>query len=226
MRAEVDILKDELAASKITPARYAGPIESIEAALTVRSLAASWSNFQGYLNDGTITALGLFSEFIRDDESAVEEEGLGEIWGAIETLRERLEHAADFSETVRDYLLRQLAILERAIRDYRIRGAAAFQDASLLAFEISRKPVVETAEEAEQVREVEGLWGRLAKIAKRAVIFHVVLATILDDANKAIDFTQKIGLLPVTPAAVQEPAPASSDPPVQGSDKAPQKKNR
>lgn len=127
VRKEIDQTRALMEGTPYSKHLYAPYLDRIQNVVSVPNPAAPWAQYRGNLQADTILALGWCSETLAP-EPHISMEELQEVLDTVLKLRMEL-NGLTLSPGIREFLLRQLEIIETGIRDYPIRGSAALNKA-------------------------------------------------------------------------------------------------
>lgn len=102
-------------------------IPTIRSALTFSNLDAPWGNYAHNINSNVLVALDMIasSDHVKQDGSISEEE-LSDLGEEIEILFNSIASNFELPREFREFLLRQLELMRRAVQEFRITGAGGF----------------------------------------------------------------------------------------------------
>ncbi len=148
-------------------------IEAAEQFVSVRLQGANWDqSVKQQLTNANLAVLQICSGFLPEEEERISADALTGTKETIVKLLVEIDNA-DLPDAVKAFLRRQVGLMARAVREYPIRGAAAFRDASdASAADWGESasyvaPYIDTPE----VKSVRSLWTGLDKIVARAILY-------------------------------------------------------
>jgi hypothetical protein len=166
---KIDLLRDELIEARqkmqekhYSEDLYAIGLKSAGHILQIEAIHSQLSNYRNDVSPEVIKALKFVAETIPDEEDEVTPEQLGELQANINELIGKVNNG-NLPDRVKEFIYRQVEIIENAIRDYNIIGAKAFKtafDSGLADIAINKEDIAEYAE-TEEVR----TWGKIWKKA-------------------------------------------------------------
>jgi hypothetical protein len=169
VREEVDLIEQQMSETKFSKDLYVPYLDRVRKTVSVTNISASWENYANNLSPDTLLALRYCSEeLVSEPEISFDE--LTELLEKVNALRLEID-SAPLSRPVRDFLLRQISIIERCIQDYPIRGAQSFRQAFHEGATVTASNDIEPAtnEEKAEAAKVAWLWTGLGKAAKTVV---------------------------------------------------------
>lgn len=152
---------------------YLHRVDQTEGFLSVLVLGANWdTQVKPQLTDAVSAILETYAGMLPEDDERIPDEALHHAQTTVTTLRDEVGRA-DLPAAVKAFLLRQIALMERAIREYPLRGAPAFRDASdASAVDWAESaPTVAPYVDAPAVRNVKGLWERVDTWVTRGILY-------------------------------------------------------
>lgn len=185
-QVELDRMRDELSELGVEVPPSAN--DKLNGLLSARNLSVNWSDTTNQFAADAATALQIFAQMLPADEQPVAPDELAAIMKEVAGLRLTIRES-DLPRSFAAFLLRQLATIERALRDYPITGAASFRDASdsLVGGWIHHRDELREHAERKEVKEVISLGDRVTTIAKRVVLLHQVTKALLGIGHAAAD---------------------------------------
>ena len=193
LREEIDLLELQMKRTAFAPEGYAQYLDRVRTTISKANLDATWkSYFQSLYSPEVQLSLLWCSQVIADEES-VSMDDLADLLATIKAFRANID-SLKISEPVRDFILRQLDLIEQAIQEYPIRGGAAIRDgfhkAAAVYAGMEDAPLSNT--EAENVGKVNGLFSRLGKAADGVIKADKLVTAVLNIAEKSAPATKAI----------------------------------
>jgi hypothetical protein len=127
VREEVDLLERLMVATKFSKPLFAPYLSNVRSMVSVPNLSAGWSSYSHHAGLDTLLALRYCAEILPSED----EVNFGELQNLLDRaqdLRTELE-VSDLDLGLRDFLLSQLDIIEKGIREYPIKGKRALKAA-------------------------------------------------------------------------------------------------
>lgn len=167
IREEVDLVGKLMAETSFSPMLYAPYLDKVRKTISVSNIDAGWANYKHpNLQADTLLALQYCSEIL-PSEPDISMEELQSVLDKVNKLRSEIETLA-LSRSVRDFLLRQLDIIENGIHDYPIKGGSAIKNAFKEGFAdlaSNADSLEKEADKAEASRVVQ-VWGAFRTAGK------------------------------------------------------------
>lgn len=169
IRDELDLIDELMAETPFSPGLYSPYLDRIRRTVSVLNIAAGWSNYKQNLHADTLLALRYCSEIL-PSEPHISVEELQLVLDKVNELRSEIE-ALTLSRGVRDFLLRQLDIIENGIHDYPIKGGRAVKDAFKEGFAdlASNADSLDKEADKEEASKVARVWGAFRTAGKEFV---------------------------------------------------------
>jgi hypothetical protein len=218
MADELARFQKELQATPAAPDSYDFVLHAIQQSISLRSLGSKWIAVEQHISNDVIRVLTAFAELLPREEAAVDPTELADFSVEVEALAQRIRKSG-LPDEVKAFLERQIDTVRAALREFPLRGTSAFKDASLRsAITLADVPpaVVENAD-APEVREVIGLWERVAKYGRRLALVKAVVTALLgtgdlglDVIEKALDLRERLAL-PPAPTVNDSPSTSGLD---------------
>lgn len=205
--AHTEVLRMEnlLASQGVTIPRTVN--EKLYGLLSPRALQNNWRDVLAQYTPDVVSSLEIFAQVLPQTDAVVPWGDLTEFAAQLRAFRESIRQGT-LPENVKTFLLQQLDRIERALREYPIRGEAAFRDAAddIAGAWVSQPSEVQTNREAQaDVQKVLTFWSAVAKwgrrvilVAKIATHLKVLGGDLADGASVAL------ALLPPTGEGVQQ----------------------
>ncbi|MBP6188923.1 MAG: hypothetical protein KA440_08190 [Azonexus sp.] len=169
LRQEVDLAAKLMADTPFSKDLYEPYLSRVRSTISVGNISASWNNYKHYLEVDTRLALKYCAEIL-PAEPEVSTEELQTVLDSVHRLRQEIEGSA-LAPAVREFLLNQLAIIEKGIQDYPIRGGSAIRDAFKQGFTEfgSHCDVVKTDQDEMETSRVVKVWSSFKTAGKEIV---------------------------------------------------------
>lgn len=163
IRLEVNYARTLMAETPFSAELYEQYLEKVKNVVTVPNITAPWSSYRGNLQADTILALGYCSEILVP-EPIVSMDELQDVLDALLKVKSEIETLSP-SPAVKQFLFRQLSIIETAIRDYPISGSRSLQKAFHTAHAdiVSTSCIIEEPKDKEAYSKLEGIWHKFGK---------------------------------------------------------------
>jgi hypothetical protein len=148
-------------------------------------------------------------ESIPESEPRISAQDLADILQQVGRWDEAV-RSGELPDRTKAFLVHQLDLIRRAVRDYAISGAAAFREAAQDAAMAwaNEGEVVEPYAEAEEVKAVRGLWSEIQRRAEPVVILWALTRFILLDAPAALERMREWHILPPAPTQTSPRLPS------------------
>lgn len=127
VREEIDLLERQMSETKFSKCLYEVYLQNVRSMVSVSNLGAQWASYNHYAGNDTLLALDFCAEIIETEE-LVNLEELQQILDLVRDLRTEI-GSSNISSSHRSFLLHQLEIIERGIKDYPIKGTASLKKA-------------------------------------------------------------------------------------------------
>lgn len=194
-------LRDEVARAeaqlkehgKPSEARWKPAFESLRKALTFEQLHSNWLQYGQHLGPTVVQMLGVCGDELPAEEDAVAPEELQAMAQLVDATREQVLRE-DLAPALKAYMLRQLELVERGLRDYQIQGARALGVAIReIAVQIVDHPTA--AREADETQAGQSLNKLLRSIVAAGP--YVALIGGLLSAGEKVEHLLKAGDPPI-----------------------------
>jgi hypothetical protein len=215
---QVGIVRADLESRDFDRDAYVPVLDRVTNSLAMTSLGNQWNWVAQFYTPDVIAALRVFPGIL-PDEAVVEVDEIAQVQTYLGDLRQRVANG-ELPAEIKYFLIRQIELIDRALRDYAIRGVAAFQEASEQAgFEWLREgQVVAPYKDHAVVQEVGTLWPRVQTLVKRATLIGAFAGTLLGGVDKALHIAKDLRLLPgatqEAPVTFPVPTPPNPDAPI------------
>lgn len=127
LRKEIDLAEKLMSETTFSKALYEPYFRRVRSSVSVANISAAWGNYKTNLQADTRLALKYCAEIL-PTEPEISMEELQSVLDSVHRLREEVDQS-ELAQAVREFLLSQLAIIEKAIHDYPIRGGVAIKKA-------------------------------------------------------------------------------------------------
>jgi len=184
LREEIDLAEKLMADTQFSKGLYEPYFKRVRSTISFNNISASWGNFKKNLQADTQLALRYCSEIL-PPESEVSINELQNVLDAAHRLREEIEQS-ELTPVVRDFLLKQLAIIEKGIQDYPIRGGLSIKSAFKEGFAdcIARADAFPTETNQAEISKIGKVWGALRSAGKEFVEADRIAASLAGLADK------------------------------------------
>jgi hypothetical protein len=189
--------------TNLPPANVATAYDAVTKSASITAFSSQWGWVRGIYTPEVLTRLEDY-QFMLPVEDHLEVDEVSAIQAQLQALQEQVDKA-DLSFRLQQFLREQLSIMERALRDYRVQGAAAFRTAS----DRAAISIIENADLVREhgstpvVRETLGFWPRLEKTCKRVVLIGATLHAISKGLHEIPPMVEQLTLPPAS--AVESP---------------------
>lgn len=196
LHCEASAVRVGLQSTALEPIAYASTLDRVSASYGLTILGARWNSVTQYYGEDVLAALRIFPALL-PDESAILPDEISKIVEMIRNLRSKVE-GSSLPERLRDFLLAQVSLLERSIRDYRIQGVTALRDASERAAVewLRESEMVSQYKDEPAVREVASIWPKVQTVVKNAMFVGTFVGAVLGGLDKSLSVAEKLHLLP------------------------------
>jgi hypothetical protein len=169
LRLEVDLAGKLMNETAFAKDLYEPYLSRVRSTISVGNISAQWANYKHNLQADTRLAL-MYCAQILPAEPEVSMEELQSVLDSVHRLRQEIEET-ELAPAVREFLLHQLAIIEKGIQDYPIRGGSAIKDAFKQGFADfgSQCEVVKTERDENETSKVVKVWSALKTAGKEIV---------------------------------------------------------
>lgn len=169
LRQEVDLAGKLMAETPFSKDLYEPYLSRVRSTISVSNISAQWGNYKHYLQADTRLALKYCAEIL-PAEPEISMDELQTVLDSVHQLRLEIERSA-LAPAVREFLLNQLAIIEKGIQDYPIRGGSAIKEAFRQGFADfgSQCEVVKTEHDENETSKVIKVWSALKTAGKEVV---------------------------------------------------------
>lgn len=127
LRNEIDLVEKLMSSTSFSKGLYEPHLQRVRSTVSLTNISATWNNHKGQLPADTRLALRYCAEIL-PAEPEISMEELQGVLDSVHRLRGDIEQS-EITQAVREFLLSQLAIIEKAIHDYPIRGGVAIKSA-------------------------------------------------------------------------------------------------
>lgn len=169
LRQEVDLTAKLMTDTPFSIDLYDPYLSRVRSTISVGNISAPWSHYKPNLQADTRLALKYCAEIL-PAEPEVSTEELQTVLDSVHRLRQEIEQS-ELAPAVREFLLNQLAIIEKGIQDYPIRGGSAIKDAFKQGFADfgSHCDVVKTDQDEMATSRVVKVWSAFKTVGKEIV---------------------------------------------------------
>ena len=183
--------KEVMSATQYSPQLYKDAFQRLEQALYFETLMSGWGAFRNYITTEALLALKWCVETMPKDEQLIDEKDLMGLVADLEDLKKKLS-GKELPTEVCVFVMHQIEILERAIRDYRIIGMKAFADAQDVAIMdiVQNNEIVKSDPKNEALIKLGTIWqkvrryinsfGKIARFLKEAKDVYDIGAHLLN----------------------------------------------
>ncbi|PTR15073.1 hypothetical protein C8R31_104100 [Nitrosospira sp. Nsp2] len=169
VRIEINRARTLMGETQFSPELYMPYLDRVRNVVTVANISAPWSNYKGNIQPDTLLALAYCSEILKP-EPPISLAELQDVLDMLLKLRAEIE-TASYSPGVKDFLMRQLGIIEAGIRDYPISGVGSIKNAFRSGFTDmgSHSDPLEDPKDKEGYSKVIRAWQRFREGTKAFV---------------------------------------------------------
>jgi len=191
LREEIDLTEKLMSSTPFSKGLYEPYLKRVRSTISLSNISASWGTFKKSLQADTQLALRYCAEIL-PEEPEVSVEELQHVLDAVHRLREEIEKS-DFAPAVRDFLVKQLAIIEKGIQDYPIRGGVSIKNAFKEGFAdcIAHADAFPAEADRAEISKIGRVWGALKSAGKEFVEADRIansLVGLVDKGKLALDF--------------------------------------
>ena len=161
LRHELDLLEEKMLASSFSESLFKPYIKRVRLTITTNNISASWKTYRNNLSPETILALRYCSEILENEPTADFEE-LEKVLSDLEKFKESI-NSSSVNGVTYDFVISQINIIEKAIKNYPIVGGAAIKKAFSDGFaDLNvRSEDLAKEEETEVTKGIGKLWNNL-----------------------------------------------------------------
>jgi hypothetical protein len=167
---EIDLVSEQVDSGAAgAPERYAEALRNARTVTGVIDFSPPFQQSKRSIRSQDLNLLGLISD-LTPDEERVDDEALSDITEILEELRD---YAVEYLEgAFQAFILRQVRIIEEAIRRYPIIGVKAFNDGANASFAnlVQNQEILREATDEEAKTRLKELLGRFFKLAPEWVV--------------------------------------------------------
>lgn len=169
IRVEIDLTKALMEGTQFSKHLYEPYLDRVKNVVSVHNLSVPWASYKGSLQADALLALDYCAEIL-PSEPPISMEELQDVLNTVVKLRNEIE-ALSLSPGIREFLLRQLEIMETGILDYPISGSGAIGKAFREGYVdiVSTNSTVETSNDEEGYSKVLSGWRKFSKSAGEVV---------------------------------------------------------
>jgi hypothetical protein len=166
---ELEKTRQQMEASNFSSDLFAPTFKTIAERVTPGLMHNAWG---GYANDlqGTLHSLRFCSEILPNEENLMSEEQLLYIREMLETLESKLV-AGNLPIYVQEFIIEQIQIIRKALRDYIIVGGKAFKRAladGFISYNENEETIIQY-QETEELKLLLDTWDQVSTAAKHTV---------------------------------------------------------
>lgn len=163
MFRQLDHLVDQLRALNHPENSYRPLVSAMEQSISYEWLAQPWQQFRERL-EKALYPLQIFSSVLPDEENLIDPKEFEAIRDELDKLEQSLSDK-DISQTVRDFVKRQIDTIRTAMWEYQFRGAQVFQDAILQTVrDFANTDIAEKHKEDPPVQKLRHIWDKVMKV--------------------------------------------------------------
>ena len=201
MQEELGAVRLQLEKQEIEKKTYDSALIRINSALSVTTIGGQFVTVQQHLVPETMSVLALVGQMLlNDEEDPLTSDEIQELLTTVGQLEETVTNGS-LPGVVKRFLCEQLAIIRRGLLDYRIRGAAALQQASLDAAVhwATRPSSADSFRQNKEMVATRGLWGKITKYGARTLLIHALVAATISDVKSGIELVREVKQLQAPP---------------------------
>jgi hypothetical protein len=169
LRDQMHEVRRKMRNTAVKPQRYEPAFENISNALDIQNLSALWRDRNAYLTAEVLAAVGWCADTLPAEEDVIDPEDLARFAEEVRMFGDRVA-GSSLPDYVKSFVLRQVAIIEQAIREYPVVGARAFRRAYVECFADfteNQNTYLEHQDE-EEMQELRGFWSQIQTYAQKA----------------------------------------------------------
>lgn len=187
IRDELNLVEKGMDNSKFSDELYMPYINQLKLLVSPNNLAAAWANYAQYINPETILSIKYCSEIL-DNEDTVDFKELSDLLIKIDEFRKSL-NQTKLDEDTYQFILNQISIIEKAIKNYPITGNAAIKK----AFKEGMMDIIEKNNEIDNInagenihekKELFRIWEKLHSIGKAVVEGDKIATALINLCSK------------------------------------------
>lgn len=187
IRDELNFVEKRMKSSKFSEELYKPYIDQLKLLVSPNNLAAAWANYAQYINPETILSIRFCSEIL-DNEDTVDFKELNDLLIKIDEFRKSL-NKTKLPDSTYQFILNQISIIEKAIKNYPITGNAAIKKAFNEGFinfadKSNEFDCVNANENINEKKELFKMWEKLHSIGKAAIEGDKIATALLNLENK------------------------------------------
>lgn len=186
LRSELELLTSAMESTHFSENLYKPYINNVSRTVSVTNIGASWASYSSNLGADTILAINYCAEIL-PKETECDFESLTEILNSIDKLREQVK-SSDIHQTTKNFVLSQISIIEKAIKNYPISGVESIKKAFSEGFADICSNADNIIEEDAEVRSKVGeFWVQLRKVGGAVVEADKIASAVVkltENANK------------------------------------------
>jgi hypothetical protein len=169
VREEIESVKRLMTNTGIPSELYIPYLERVSKVVSVTNIAAPWKNYKQHIQPDVVLSLKYCAALLPEEEALSIEE-LQKILDKVLELRQEIDNSA-LSGHVYDFLMGQLEIIEKSIRQYPIKGSESIRRAFTDGFAdlASRADDLRNEEDRAEAEKVAGIWASLKKAGSAVV---------------------------------------------------------
>jgi hypothetical protein len=183
LREEVDLLEIQMKATNYSVDLFSPYLGNVRRVVSASNLDMPWQQIRSLLGPDTLLSLKWCAESLAREPEIVKED-LENVLQKIVELRAEVE-LLGLSVVVRDFILRQLTIIEKAIQDYPIKGGAAIRRGlhDVFTTYTSAEGEPKTEEEKSEVSKLNQVVAFFGKVADGVIKTDKVSKAAISIAN-------------------------------------------
>ncbi|MEK9502274.1 hypothetical protein [Gaopeijia maritima] len=169
---EVEAIRAAMAETDVDPGLYTVALNNAALALGTKNLSAHWKQHRHHISDVTLQGIGWCAHALPSDDAEVAEGDLSKLRKLLSDFEAELA-STELDDALRAFLLRQMATIRRALAEYRVVGAKAFDGAfTTLTVDLKQSaPMVERMADSKLRQAFKGVLKAVAGLSRFADTF-------------------------------------------------------
>jgi hypothetical protein len=184
LRQEIDLAEKLMSETTFSKELYAPYLKRVRSTVSLKNISAQWGNHKNNLQADTRLALKFCAEILIV-EPELSQEALQKVLDSVHCLRKEIEES-ELTLPVREFLLSQLAIIEKGIQDYPIRGGVAIKNAFNEGFVdcATHAKNINSNENHDAISKIGHVWGAFKSAGKEFVEADRIATSLAGMADK------------------------------------------
>ena len=166
---ELEIAREQMKKTSFPENMYDSAFNCIENAISPLLIAQQWTHVKQHLRPEVFTALNFCCHILPDEESEISEEDIQAIQQKLDELRAALDETF-VSVRLQALIENQIKLIEKALAEYRIKGAKALRSASHQAMGeiIEAKDEIASDQNSPVIGKLIEVWTKVVTVADTA----------------------------------------------------------